>query len=89
MSFKETEADRLRIMLKEEEDGLCRERARHDQTRADLEATELSRRAHKAAATRIKNRVARGVCPCCNRSFTNLHRHMESKHPNYLKDTKP
>ncbi len=26
-------------------------------------------------------RVHKGVCPCCNRSFENLKKHMETKHP--------
>lgn len=26
-------------------------------------------------------RVHKGVCPCCNRSFVNLQKHMKSKHP--------
>lgn len=37
----------------------------------------------KAAKTRIKNRIARGVCPCCNRTFVNLAKHMASQHPSY------
>ena len=43
-------------------------------------------RAEKAAKTRIKNRISKGVCPCCNRSFTNLGRHMKSKHPDYAEE---
>ena len=42
-------------------------------------------RAEKAAKTRIKNRVAAGMCPCCNRTFENLARHMNTKHPGYTK----
>jgi hypothetical protein len=39
-----------------------------------------------AEAERIKlskklRRVDKGVCPCCNRTFTNLQRHMATKHP--------
>lgn len=30
--------------------------------------------------TRLEKRIQRGVCPKCNRSFTNLRRHMDSKH---------
>ena len=30
---------------------------------------------------RLRKRVANGVCPCCNRHFVNLERHMKSKHP--------
>lgn len=26
------------------------------------------------------NRVHKGVCPCCNRTFVNLQKHMETKH---------
>lgn len=40
-------------------------------------------RAQKAAKTRIKNRTAKGVCPCCNRHFQQLERHMKAKHPQY------
>lgn len=28
--------------------------------------------------------VAAGVCPCCNRTFQQLARHMASKHPNVV-----
>ena len=57
--------------------------AREKSTRDQLHATERSLRGHKAAKTRIKNRIAAGVCPCCNRSFQNLHRHMAGQHPGY------
>lgn len=63
---------------------LQRERARHDQTKAERDAAERSRRAIKGAHTRTKNRVAKGICPCCNRHFANLQRHMENQHPDYL-----
>jgi hypothetical protein len=35
----------------------------------------------KAAARRLKERVAAGVCPCCQRTFKQLAAHMKSKHP--------
>jgi DNA repair exonuclease SbcCD ATPase subunit len=40
----------------------------------------------KAKNTRMMNRIRAGVCPCCNRHFENLERHMETKHPNSKKD---
>lgn len=52
-------------------------------TRDQLQATERSLRGHKAAKTRIKNRIAAGVCPCCKRTFQNVARHMEGQHPNF------
>lgn len=39
--------------------------------------------AAKGQVTKLKNRVGNGVCPCCNRSFTNLQRHMHTKHPGF------
>jgi len=46
--------------------------------------TERNRtRAQKAAKTRIKNRIKNGVCPCCNRYFANVHKHMLTVHPEH------
>lgn len=36
-------------------------------------------RAHK----RMRDRVRNGVCPCCNRTFQNLLRHMQTEHPDF------
>lgn len=69
--------------LQEAEEKLTRERARHDQTRSHLRTTEAQRRAEKAAKTRLKNRIGAGVCPCCNRTFQNLARHMKGQHPDF------
>jgi len=77
-----------------EEARTRRERDRLKQNQAYLEQSnkelrdrtnylERSRSAIQGHLTRTKKRVAAGVCPCCNRSFQNLHRHMESKHPDY------
>src|SRR5688572_4231489 len=38
----------------------------------------------KGQVTKIKNRVGKGVCPCCNRSFVNLQRHMHTQHPDFV-----
>lgn len=65
--------------LREARNELARERARHDQTVASLRAT-------KGVVTRQRaklERVSKGVCPCCNRSFTDLRKHMANKHPEY------
>ena len=68
-----------------------KEKLRHEAKRRewverDLKDTENRLRAQKAAKTRLKNRIAAGVCPCCNRSFVNLARHMNTKHPDYAKE---
>lgn len=62
---------------------LQQERQRHDQTRADRDAIDRSRSAIAGALTKKKKQLDRtknGVCPCCNRYFDNLKRHMSSKH---------
>lgn len=73
-------ADRLRA---EAEARLARERAAHDQTREEVKARERQLIATRGVVTRVKNRVAKGVCPCCNRYFEQLHKHMETQHPDY------
>jgi hypothetical protein len=50
---------------------------------AERNAAQRSLKATKAAHTRTKNRIANGVCPCCHRSFANMQRHMQTKHPQY------
>lgn len=44
-----------------------------------------SLKAEKGAKTKLKKRIANGVCPCCQRPFVNLARHMKGQHPNYAK----
>lgn len=51
-----------------------------------LGASERSNSALRGAVTRKKNqlnKVKNGVCPCCNRFFKNLHRHMAGQHPDF------
>lgn len=38
----------------------------------------------KVLSNQLK-RVHKGVCPCCNRSFQNLKKHIENKHPELKK----
>ena len=45
-------------------------------------------RAQKGQKTKILNRIKKGVCPCCNRQFENLHNHMKTKHPELFEEKK-
>lgn len=56
----------------------------YDEEVKDHKTTMKQRNAHKGQVTKIKRRVSNGVCPCCNRTFENLARHMQSKHPDYV-----
>ena len=72
----ETEEDKLR----RERDLLYQRVAQRDD---EIKSLEARRRAAVGQVTKIKNRVGHGVCPCCNRTFENLARHMSSKHPTF------
>ncbi|CPV56456.1 hypothetical protein [Mycobacteroides abscessus] len=49
----------------------------------DLRAAKAAHAVTKGKLTKTRNRVAKGVCPCCNRSFANLQRHMAGQHPGF------
>jgi hypothetical protein len=46
-----------------------------------LRAAEVAAEKARVEAARLLQRAANGVCPCCNRSFENLRRHVETQHP--------
>jgi Skp family chaperone for outer membrane proteins len=51
--------------------------------RCESLAERQKREQAEAELQRHKTRTKNGVCPCCNRSFINLRRHMASKHPSF------
>jgi DNA repair exonuclease SbcCD ATPase subunit len=73
----------LEEQLEEQKRETKRARQREDAVRDLLTHEEHSHRATRGHMTRIKKRVAAGVCPCCNRSFKDLARHMAGQHPDY------
>jgi hypothetical protein len=73
--YGETNADKLEA-----------ERKRHKATRDLLAAEERSHSTTRGHLTRAKKRSAAGVCPCCNRTFSQLARHMSAKHPDYVRE---
>ena len=74
------------------EEALARERRKGDNLKCDLNNEQYYRkhaenqvRAERGAKTKLKKRIAAGVCPCCRRHFTNVERHIKCKHPDYSK----
>lgn len=59
------------------------ERTRRQQVEAKLDYAIRARKAVSTRLRKVKQRVGHGVCPCCNRTFKQLARHMEAKHPNH------
>jgi hypothetical protein len=80
----DNENSRLKGRLAEAEARERAERERKDRALSEANQLRYSLRSQKASTTRIRNRVAHDVCPCCTRSFTNLRRHMDTKHPEYV-----
>jgi len=76
LSFTKSEVDRLKEELAREKEAA--QRARDESARKDRLLS-----AARGQATKIKKRISNGVCPCCNRTFINLHRHMGTKHPDW------
>jgi DNA-binding transcriptional regulator YiaG len=74
--FKDSELFKLKRELQ-----TAHKRADEFQRRAaeQRERAESIGRSYK----RVRERVKNGVCPCCNRTFENLARHMKTKHPEY------
>lgn len=81
--YGEFENARLKREKAELEDRLARQRIATQAARDQADAAERRRAAAKGQLTKVKKRVANGVCPCCNRTFADLARHMTSKHPDY------
>jgi hypothetical protein len=81
--YRKTEAQRLQ----EELDRVKRQldwSDTHARAVADqLDAAERSNRALRGSNTKLRKRIAAGVCPCCQRPFQNLARHMAGQHPDY------
>lgn len=76
--------------LRRERDILTQRIAQRDdeikRQRELREAAERREAAQKANVTKLKKRASAGVCPCCNRTFLALQKHMTTKHPEYQKD---
>lgn len=84
LSWHETEADRLRKQLAAAKELTEWERQSKERARAEARRKDYEARAAKGQLTKAKKRIAAGVCPCCNRTFQNLARHMEGQHPEYV-----
>lgn len=67
-----TEAQKLKEQLADESKRLQAALSRENQERAERQKAE-----------RKLKRVKNGVCPCCTRSFTNLRRHIATRHPEF------
>lgn len=75
------EGRKQRDELRHERDLLKQDAARLIEER---EAALKEAREMKQKYMNVQRRSAAGVCPCCNRTFSNVARHMKTKHPNVV-----
>lgn len=80
-AYTVSEADKLRKALETQKQQNAMWAATANEQRERAEAAERSASAQRGVVTRLKNRASKGLCPCCNRSFVNLQRHMAGQHP--------
>ncbi len=73
---RETEEERLARELQSALDDAAWEKKEKREAQGSLRAT-------RGVVTRTKNRIKKGICPCCTRTFPNLGAHMTQKHPEY------
>lgn len=78
--FGKTAAQELQEQLERERE---QHRQRLDFERNQTAAVKRELVTVKGQLTKTKKRVANGVCPCCQRSFVQLKRHIATKHPDY------
>jgi len=72
--FRESEVDRLRREVRQANES-------RDWYKRQVEARDKQLAASRGQMTKLRNRIQRGVCPECRRSFENLRRHMVTQHP--------
>lgn len=84
MSYTESELDKVR----RERDRLAQKISeKDDEIRTANDRIERTERRLSAAAghvTKLKNKAARGECPCCHKSFVQLWTHMRKEHKGFL-----
>ena len=75
--YGESEEDRLKKQITEAKTETLREKQRHSET-------ECARLQAVVKAEKAEKRAKAALCPCCNRPFVALRRHLETKHPDFI-----
>jgi hypothetical protein len=69
------------LAAKDQELAAKREEAERQRKRAEREERRVA--AQKGINTRLKNKIASGTCPCCDKLFPDLSSHMATEHPDF------
>lgn len=79
-----SDLEKERCAAKEAKERENRAWAKVNEVRHELEVTKRQVAVQKGQRTRLLKRVTAGLCPCCNRTFSNLASHMKGQHPESL-----
>jgi hypothetical protein len=85
-AWSESEADRQRRRAEIAERNLRYAHSARDAARDQAAAAERSAAAYRGHLTRLRNKVANGICPVnnCRRTFTNVLAHISTEHPQWV-----
>lgn len=81
--YGKNEKERLEAQLEAERRRAGRLAAERDQARQETITQKGRATRFRNDRDRLKTRAAAGVCPCCNRTFQQLARHMAKQHPGF------
>lgn len=85
-AFVESEVQRLQKQLEAEKRNAEWWRVNSQSKDKMIKGQNIQLGKVRAKLKRTETRVGHGVCPCCNRTFVNMQRHMKTKHPDYNGD---
>lgn len=81
-----SDAEKLKDQLDQEAARRRNAEIREIQAADERDTALRQRAAARGQVTKLKNKIARGQCPCCNQVFKNLESHMTAMHPEYQPD---
>lgn len=84
---QDNEAEKLRKQVEREKENARFWRDRNQDSAEEARHQAARANGYKGALTKTKKRISKGACPCCNRHFTNVERHMSTQHPEYAGPT--
>ena len=87
-AWSESEAERQRKRAETAERALKYARSARDAARDQAAAAERSAVAYRGHLTRLRNKIANGVCPVndCRRTFVNVLAHISTEHPQWANE---
>lgn len=82
----QSEAEKARAERDQARIELATVRTYADELRDQRDQEKRRAISYRGHLSRTKKRIAQGVCPCCQRTFAQLSRHMKAKHPDYAQE---